>query len=326
MSDRTELFKLHDWDELLFGGFYCLHCTPDDEDNFDEPIAWPCPPLREAGVTDDEARALIVAHREKVAAEHQAKKAADLAELQCRVDAFNARYPVGTPVFAYPGCRPEDDRKATRLVTRTRSKATVLSGHTDVVWVDGHRACIALTHVDPVSEDVWEGTREAEKPAEPKASPASARLSPEREAEIAELRARVAELEVGREKLLRWHREDHEQITKLVAQRERRRARLVALQNDALNMRGSLAPAGGQRKVPFELGETLTPAVDWLIARVAELERPAIEAKRNEIRSSYTEIIAEARETRDYEGAFEVECRLRDREEQWKREDEERVR
>ncbi|GAA0637641.1 hypothetical protein GCM10009535_12600 [Streptomyces thermocarboxydovorans] len=22
---------------------------------------------------------------------------------------FNARYPVGTPVFAYPGCRPEDD-------------------------------------------------------------------------------------------------------------------------------------------------------------------------------------------------------------------------
>src|SRR5690606_33382616 len=58
----------------------------------------------------------------------------------------------------------------------------------------------------------------------------------------------------------------------LEAQRDRRRARLVALQNDALDMRGSLAPNGEARKVPFELGETLTPAVDWLIGRVAELE------------------------------------------------------
>lgn len=67
----------------------------------------------------------------------------------------------------------------------------------------------------------------------------------------AKLRARVAELE---------------------AQRDRRRVRLVALQNDALNMRGSLSPMGEDRKVPFPLGETLTPAVDWLISRVAELE------------------------------------------------------
>lgn len=149
MSARTELLKLHDWDELLFGGFYCLHCTPEDEDNFDDPIAWPCQPLREAGVTDDDARALVEAHREKVEAEYQAKKAAEQAELQRRVDEFNARYPVGTPVLAYPGFRPEDDRDARRLVTRTRSKATVLSGHTDVVWVDGHSACITLTHIDP---------------------------------------------------------------------------------------------------------------------------------------------------------------------------------
>ncbi|MBQ0947687.1 hypothetical protein [Streptomyces sp. RK76] len=53
---------------------------------------------------------------------------------------------------------------------------------------------------------------------------------------------------------------------------ERRRSRLVALQNDAMDMRGSLSPNGEARKVPFPLGETLTPAVDWLIARVAELE------------------------------------------------------
>ncbi|MGZ0231177.1 hypothetical protein [Streptomyces sp. CPS1] len=63
-------------------------------------------------------------------------------------DAWNLAHPVGTPVVAYPGFRPEDDRTATRIVTTTRSKATVLGGHTAVVWVHGHGACIALTHVD----------------------------------------------------------------------------------------------------------------------------------------------------------------------------------
>jgi hypothetical protein len=61
-------------------------------------------------------------------------------------------------------------------------------------------------------------------------------------------------------------------IAELEEQRERRRLRLVALQNDALDMRGSLSPNGEDRKVPFPLGETLTPAVDWLIARITELE------------------------------------------------------
>jgi hypothetical protein len=67
-------------------------------------------------------------------------------------DRFNERYPIGTRVIAYPGFRPEaapgiDD--ITRLDTTTRSRASVLGGHTAVVWVDGHGACIALTHVDP---------------------------------------------------------------------------------------------------------------------------------------------------------------------------------
>ncbi|QQM45104.1 hypothetical protein [Streptomyces liliifuscus] len=150
-AELADLLKLHDWDELLFGGFYCTHCTPDDEDSFADPIPWPCLPLREAGITDDDARALIEAHREKVAAEYRAKKADEQAELQRRVDAFNSRYKVGTPVFAYPGCRPEDHPGDKRLITRTRSKAEVLGGHTDVVWVDGHGACIALSHVDVIS-------------------------------------------------------------------------------------------------------------------------------------------------------------------------------
>ncbi|BBC30068.1 hypothetical protein SGFS_013620 [Streptomyces graminofaciens] len=69
---------------------------------------------------------------------------------------FNALYPVGTPVLAYPGARPEDDSNDERLITRTRSRASVLGGHTDVVWVEGHSACIALSHVDVVSESVFE--------------------------------------------------------------------------------------------------------------------------------------------------------------------------
>jgi hypothetical protein len=95
--------------------------------------------------------------------------------------------------------------------------------------------------------------------------------------ELERLRARVAELEAEREKLVRWHGEDSKTINRLVARVERRQAELVALRNDALSMRGSLAPADGSRKVPFELGETLAPAVDWLIGRVAELEARIVE-------------------------------------------------
>lgn len=56
-------------------------------------------------------------------------------------------------------------------------------------------------------------------------------------------------------------------------------------------------------------------------ARVAEYERPSTESERNALRQSFAELTAQAREDRDYEGAFNVECDLRKREEQWKRED-----
>lgn len=69
---------------------------------------------------------------------------------QTAADTWNSRYPIGTPVTAYPGVRPEDDPNGERLNTRTRSEAQVLEGHTAVVWVDGHSACVSLTHVDPV--------------------------------------------------------------------------------------------------------------------------------------------------------------------------------
>ncbi|MFC8983896.1 hypothetical protein [Streptomyces sp. NPDC057115] len=80
-------------------------------------------------------------------------------------DQFNALYPVGTLVFAYPGFRPEDDQNARRLVTRTRTAAQLSASGDPVVWVEGEGSYICLTHVDPVSEDVWEEARAAETPA-----------------------------------------------------------------------------------------------------------------------------------------------------------------
>lgn len=59
-----------------------------------------------------------------------------------------------------------------------------------------------------------------------------------------------------------------------------------------------------------------------LRARVAELERPAIEALRGEIQLSYRQLAAQAREDRDYEGEATVLQRLEEREQQWKRDDE----
>jgi hypothetical protein len=72
----------------------------------------------------------------------------DRQRVNAAADEWNRLHPVGTPVIAYPGGRPEDFPNDERIVTTTRSKATVLSGHTAVVWVHGHSACIALTHID----------------------------------------------------------------------------------------------------------------------------------------------------------------------------------
>ena len=77
---------------------------------------------------------------------------------------FNAAYPVGTLVFAYPGARPEDIPSTRRLVTRTRTEAqSVGLDREGVVWVDGHGAYIALTHVDVVTQGEWAAARTAEE-------------------------------------------------------------------------------------------------------------------------------------------------------------------
>lgn len=62
---------------------------------------------------------------------------------QKRCDEFNQKYPVGTRVRYWTGLREGEGR-----VGKTRSAAEVLSGHTAVVWVEGCRGCVALTHVE----------------------------------------------------------------------------------------------------------------------------------------------------------------------------------
>lgn len=98
-------------------------------------------------------------------------------------DQFNALYPVGTLVFAYPGFRPEDASDARRLVTRTRTAAQLSPSGDPVVWVEGEGSYICLTHVDPVPEDVWEEARAAEKLAEPSPAEVPVRLDDQRLAE-----------------------------------------------------------------------------------------------------------------------------------------------
>lgn len=66
-AQRDRLIALHEYDELIFGGFYCVHCTPDDADDPDDNVYWPCPSLRAVGVDNDEGNTIIRAHRDAIA-------------------------------------------------------------------------------------------------------------------------------------------------------------------------------------------------------------------------------------------------------------------
>lgn len=59
---------------------------------------------------------------------------------QAKCDAWNAKYAIGTRVKLNRDI-------GTPFITRTRSKAEVLSGHTAVIWLDGVRGCYDLDRV-----------------------------------------------------------------------------------------------------------------------------------------------------------------------------------
>ncbi|MFC1260695.1 MULTISPECIES: hypothetical protein [Streptomyces] len=195
---------------------------------------------------------------------------------------WNALYPVGTLVFAYPGCRPEDGT-GTRLVTRTRTEAQLSSSGNPVVWVEGEGSYISLTHVDPVSEDVWDAARAAEKPAEPKAAPESAaRLSPEREAEIAARRYSLRSLaaaDVDIDALLA-------ELDAVRAERDQARAELA--EYEPLNPQQ--CPAG--KHADWLVDSEYAHACPW--CRVAELE-----AERHTTNEALSDAAEQLRRDRD---------------------------
>lgn len=59
------------------------------------------------------------------------------------VEAFNKKCQLGTPVRYWTGVREGEGKKG-----KTKTEAVVLEGHTAVVWVTGHSACISLSHVE----------------------------------------------------------------------------------------------------------------------------------------------------------------------------------
>jgi hypothetical protein len=69
------LLEQHDWDALIFGGFLCLTCTPEEAYNEDPDltVSWPCPPLRAAGMTNQHAEAVVLAHSAAIEAQARAR-------------------------------------------------------------------------------------------------------------------------------------------------------------------------------------------------------------------------------------------------------------
>lgn len=76
----------------------------------------------------------------------RAARAESAAELAKQCDEWNAAYPVGTLVEYHPIIDEEDYR-----LRKTRSKASILSGHTAVVWLEDERGCVALDACVPVA-------------------------------------------------------------------------------------------------------------------------------------------------------------------------------
>ncbi|WP_324694567.1 hypothetical protein [Novosphingobium sp. RL4] len=66
--------------------------------------------------------------------------------LQQQCDDFNARFPVGQKVTVR-----RDDGEG--VITNTRSRAEVLSGHSAVIWLDGISGCYLLDRVTPLTEN-----------------------------------------------------------------------------------------------------------------------------------------------------------------------------
>lgn len=75
----------------------------------------------------------------------KARRRPSLAELERQVAAFNRIAPAGTSVSV----RRDN---GTSEITKTTSAASVLSGHTAVVWLEGISGCYLLERVSPIAK------------------------------------------------------------------------------------------------------------------------------------------------------------------------------
>jgi hypothetical protein len=66
------------------------------------------------------------------------------AELREQCEAFNKKYPVGQKVSVRKDA-------GDGIITMTRSKAEVLSGHSAVIWLKGITGCYLLDRVTPIT-------------------------------------------------------------------------------------------------------------------------------------------------------------------------------
>lgn len=71
-------------------------------------------------------------------------KKPDIKEMQGLCDVFNTAHPVGADVHV------KLDGKDEPFLTKTRSTAQILSGHSAVIWLDDVSGCYLLDRVTPV--------------------------------------------------------------------------------------------------------------------------------------------------------------------------------
>ena len=76
-----------------------------------------------------------------------AAEARELKRLQRICDEWNATNPVGSTVMV------KLDGEDEPVETTTQTKASVLSGHTPVIWLNGVSGCYKLTHVRAASTE-----------------------------------------------------------------------------------------------------------------------------------------------------------------------------
>jgi hypothetical protein len=63
-------------------------------------------------------------------------------KLQKEVDEFNQKYKVGDPILYYSIIAQSEPP----VVTRVRTTARILGGHTAVVWLEDVSGCVACSH------------------------------------------------------------------------------------------------------------------------------------------------------------------------------------